>query len=443
MNRTALTGLLAAVLAASSSWAATPAQDSVRRLAAILKSSASGLKASNDAPLLSGQLNALIAGLKSLVDEKAATAPAVKPVEDEAAALAAEIHRAPKPLGGEFCRAASDKVLTIAEGAQKLLSGASPAAGAYVPEYSPGFPPPEAAALAAFQKRAAAMAAVMGRTGFDGGPAATPALAPALAPVPLPRPREVARQAKPVYSPQTAAYQGALNPFLKSQHHPALGVDGLAGGSTEKAVAFFQKKKGLPETGVIDRDTETALLNDFQTRRHLPVTGALDAKTAKALRDRRTTAASTVPVYFEGSPSDFEAKDGAKTIKNVLTTVYTPYLAKTKKERKMEGPPIDRHDQTVCTLERYLADACPYVSVAIDPRLNVPNGTPLLIPEISELAGRTIHFRIVDIGSKKRFKGTGHIDVATDSSQNTGFGQLISGGRFTLVLPEGLHPAEL
>jgi hypothetical protein len=173
------------------------------------------------------------------------------------------------------------------------------------------------------------------------------------------------------------------------------------------------------------------------------VTGALDARTAKALRDRRSRAASTEPVYFEGSEADFEAKSGAQTIQNVLATVYTPYLAKTKKARKLEGPPIDRHDQTVCTLERYLAGSCPYVSVAIDPRLGVPNGTPLLIPEISNLAGRPVHFRIVDTGSKKRFKGTGHVDVATDSNQHEGFGRLISGGRFTLVLPEGLHPSEL
>jgi len=97
----------------------------------------------------------------------------------------------------------------------------------------------------------------------------------------------------------------------------------------------------------------------------------------------------------------------------------------------------------VCTLERYLADVCPYVSVAIDPRLRVPNGTPLLIPEISDMAGRPVHFRIVDTGSKKRFKGTGHIDVATDSNQYSGFGRMISGKHFTLILPEGLRPSEL
>lgn len=345
MRTTALAALLSASLAATCAWAGTPAEESVRRLAAILQSDAAGLRASSDAPLLSGQLTALIGSLKTLVRENTATAEAVKPVEEAAAALVAEIKRAPKPLGNDFRRGAAGRVQKIAAGARSLLSGAAGPAGGYAPEFTPGFPPPESAALAAFQTRAAAMAAVMERTDLGGG--------------------------------SSAAYQGAL------------------GGKTLKAPPRGPKPK-----------------------------------------------AEKAPRYYSGRESDFEARSQAATIKNVRTTVYTPFLAKTRKARRMDGPPLDRHGQTVCTLERYVAGVCPYVSVAIDPRLKVPNGTPLLIPEISALAGREVQFRIVDTGSKKMFTGTSHIDVATDSNQYSGFGRRISGGRFTLVLPQGLHPAD-
>lgn len=436
MRTSALTGALLAALALASSAASTPAQDSARRLAEILRAGAPALRASTRAPLLGGQLRSLNDELKTLVAEKSVAAAAARPVSAETEALLAELKRG--PFDG---RSVADKALKIADDAQALLRSGSPAKGD-ARDFHPSFPPPAPAALAALRKRADAMAAVMGRADFDGArPVA--ASGPAAAAVPLPRPRLIARQARPAYSAQAAYYQGALNPFLKAEHRRPLGIDGVPGAATMKAVALFQEQMGLPKTGVIDRATEAALFSDFQVRRHLPISGVLDERTANALRTRRMAAASAKHVYFEGADGDFEPKPGAQTIKNVVATVYTPYLAKTKKQKKMEGAPIDRHDQAVCTLERYLEGACPYVSVAVDPRLKVPNGTPLLIPEISRMAGRTVHFRIVDTGSKKRFKGTGHVDVATDSNQYAGYGRRISGQRLTLVLPEGLHPAEL
>jgi len=439
MRLPAFAALLLASLASAPARAATPAQDSARRLAAILRANAPAIRLSTQAPLLGGQLNALAANLKSLVEEKSVTAEAARPVAEETNALLAELKRG--PFDG---RSVADKAEKISCDVQSLFSSehAPGRAAGRVPEASPSNqPPPESSEMAALRSHASRMASLMSGASFDGGAPEAPVTPLAPASAPLTRPRQVAREAKPSYSAQTSSYQAALNPFLKAEHRRAIGTDGLAGSDTQKAVAFFQGKKGLPETGVIDGGTEKAILADFQERRRLPVTGALDTTTAKALRTRRMIAAAKEPVYFEGSRGDFEPKSGAQTIKNALATVYTPYLVKTRKQRKMEGPPIDHHDQAVCTLERYLAGTCPYVSVAVDPRLNVPNGTPLLIPEISRLAGRTVHFRIVDTGSKKRFKGMSHVDVATDSNQHSGYGQLISGRRFTLILPEGLRPA--
>lgn len=266
----------------------------------------------------------------------------------------------------------------------------------------------------------------------DFPPAAAPAPrnAPAPPPAPAPRPRLSAAR-------RLAAYQGALRSYLKALHRRPLESDGIAGPVTSKAVSFFQKKHGLRAAGTVDEATASALLSNYQARRGLPVTGELDEATVAAL------AKGDPPVYFAGKPEDFESTPKATTIKRVRATVYTPFLAKTRKERKMEGPPVDRHAQTVCTLERYLDGACPYVSVAIDQRLKVPNGTPLLIPEISALLGRKVPFRIVDTGSKKFFRGPRHIDIATDSDQYSGLGRMISAaGRFTLVLPRGLRPAD-
>jgi hypothetical protein len=436
MRPSALIGLLIASLASASAAAPARSRESAQRLAETLRANAPALRVSTRAPRLAGQVSDLVSALKSLVQDESVTAAAAEPVENEAEALLAALKRG--PFDGP---SAADKTLKLADDAQALLSPPAAAAGPGTGRHDAAVPPPESGALEAFSKHAGIMAGLMKAVDFDGG--ASAASASPLAPAPLPRARETARQAQPVDSERTSYDQAALNAFLKSQRRRALGTDGVPGPATQKAVAFFQEKKGLPKTGVIDRDTEQALLADFQERRRLPVTGALDDATAKALRSRRQIAASKEPVYFHGSERDFEAKAGAKTIKSVLATVYTPYLAKTKKQRRLEGPPIDHHDQAVCTLERYLAETCPYVSVAIDPRLDVPNGTPLLIPEISDLVGRPVRFRIVDTGSRKRFKGTGHIDIATDSNQHNGYGRLISGRDFTLVLPEGLHPTEL
>jgi hypothetical protein len=432
---TFMAGLLGAALAATCARAGTPAQETVRRLATVLRAEAPALSASTDSPLLSGQLAALVDGLKDLVRERTPREARAKAVEDAAAALRSEIDRAPKPLGLEFCRAAAAKVRSISGDALALATDEPASAPAVYAPVSAIFPPPDSAALAAFQRHAAAAGAAMDRRTFDG---AAVAASPPPVPAPRPRPRRLtAREAKAEATRRLTAYQGALRAYLKASHRRPIEPDGIPGPATTKSVSLFQKKKGLRPTGLVDGATAGALFSDYQARRELPVTGELDAATAAAL------AKGDIPVYYAGKPEDFEATPKAATIKHVRATVYTPFLAKTRKERKLEGAPTDRHDQTVCTLERYVDGACPYVSVAIDSRLKVPNGTPLLIPEISALVGREIPFRIVDTGSLKRFKGTGHIDIATDSDQRTGIGRLISRGRITLVLPRGLHPTDL
>ncbi|MDE2492227.1 MAG: peptidoglycan-binding protein, partial [Elusimicrobia bacterium] len=239
-------------------------------------------------------------------------------------------------------------------------------------------------------------------------------------------------------APQTAAVQRALKAELKSPRaRRALRVDGLYGRGTARAVAAFQRQSGLRPTGVVDRETERRLFAAYQSERGLPVSGGLDAATSGSLSGGRPAPRG----WLTGAPGDFEADGRELVIRNALTTVYTPYLARGRAAARMEGPPVDRRERPICTLERYLTDRCPYVSVAIDRRLGVPYGTPLLIPEISRLVGRTVRFRIVDTGSTRYFTGAHHVDVATDSDQTFGLGAMISSARFTLILPHGLRPS--
>jgi hypothetical protein len=185
MRTTALAGLLLSALAATGAWAATPDVERVRGLATILQSGIPRLAAAADAPQLGGQVTALLESVKALVEEKSASRAAAKPVEDAAAALVEEIKRAPKPLGNAFCRAAADKVRTIAANALSLAPSA--AAGARAGAIPPaGSPPSESEALAAFRKSAGNAAAIMNGTNFDGNSA--PPTAAAQVPAPRPRP---------------------------------------------------------------------------------------------------------------------------------------------------------------------------------------------------------------------------------------------------------------
>lgn len=444
--------------------------DAVRKQAGVLQMQVKALRVSTDAPQLGKQLEALNAALDALAKSDKSVEGPVSKVRAASAALQASIRDAQNggvKLGEKFCQDAAVKVERIAVDASDLANsnkGGPNFPAAFPPSAASANPEADAALKTGMEAAAAKIRARLASAdnpNFDAGAAAGPGVAAAQppvepsmtpkidGPVPMPRARDAfqdaAKKTKPAYSSQVSNYQEALSAVLKASHQGQIGVDGLFGPATDKAVRAFQKANDLTVNGVVDRDTESALLKKFQEVKKLPVTGALDAATQAALpkTHAKTAAASRKPAtvkgqFFAGSNDDFNTTDKQKVIKGSLATIYTPYLAKTRAQKKMEGGPLDRHEQPICTMERYLAGSCPYVSVAIDPRLKVPNGTPLLIPEISAMVGRTVPFRIVDTGSTKRFKGTGHVDIATDSGDTAGLGSLISGGHFTLVLPRGL-----
>ncbi len=79
---------------------------------------------------------------------------------------------------------------------------------------------------------------------------------------------------------------------------------------------------------------------------------------------------------------------------------------------RMEGGFKDRRGKPLQTLQDFLAQRSPFVSVAMD--LNAfPYGTKLRIREFEAKYGREIEFRVVDTGGAFRGKGTTRIDICT------------------------------
>ncbi len=344
-----------------------------------------------------------------------------------------------------------DRLDSSARGERGELAADIDAAAARIDALAmPALPTPAAGSPA--RERAAALEAAQARVasvegalagGFDGQAARAPSSAVPDAPpaVAAPRPPAVLRrQAVPRYDPRVAEMQAQLDVVRRNEGLRGIASDGFFGPGTERAVAQFQRLFGLRPTGVVDERTRSVLLVEYQALNGLSVTGRRDLGTERALAQDRSRSDASAGRYFQGSDADFAYTPHLVVVRRALATVYTPYLDQTAAERRREGPPVDRFMQTVCTLERFLAGRCPYVSVAIDRNLDIPDGTPLLIPGIDRIAGRRVLFRVVDTGARRYFHGSGHIDVATDSDEYSGLGSLITGREFELIFPRGLRP---
>lgn len=144
---------------------------------------------------------------------------------------------------------------------------------------------------------------------------------------------------------------------------------------------------------------------------------------------------------------DFDSTDQERVIlPGALATAYYPFDQDADLE--MEGPEHDKFGHQLFALEDYMEDDAPYVSVAMDKRLNIMNGTPLRIPELERKvnqhygAKKPIYFRVVDTGGHFTGKGTKAIDICTKlgSSPMT---KLVNQKRLLLYFPKGLMTAEV
>jgi peptidoglycan hydrolase-like protein with peptidoglycan-binding domain len=181
--------------------------------------------------------------------------------------------------------------------------------------------------------------------------------------------------------------QGKVNEFRERNGLDPIKKDGVPGKGTTQAIKDMQEKLGLEKTGVFDDATKARLAEELKK----PVD----------------------PSAALGEP--------LKTAKGE-TSVYYPY----RKHNSMEGGIKNRFSGSVNTIEKYLKGEAPYVSVAMDKNLDLPNGTRLRSADIDAIAAdycsrnacvRTgpIDLRVDDTGSAFTDKGYGRMDIATDS----------------------------
>jgi peptidoglycan hydrolase-like protein with peptidoglycan-binding domain len=282
-----LASLLALLAAAASAAAATPAEDALRARIDVLQNQVPQLPLVNSAPELPKQIKGLSDALDALAKEDKSRAAEVEPILSQAASLASTVGGKTKAPTSDFYKNIASSVKALADAAATLLATApkgTMAARGPQPANRPNeLPPVDPKTIAERDQRLLAEASgartkalgLAGEMSTDLAGTDRPAVAaalPAPADVPLPRSRELS------YAP------GQRNTQVASLQ-TALGVspDGRFGNKTKSAVEAVQRKNGLEPTGVIDRQTEALILQQYQAKKNLPVTGALDAATAQAL----------------------------------------------------------------------------------------------------------------------------------------------------------------
>jgi peptidoglycan hydrolase-like protein with peptidoglycan-binding domain len=79
-------------------------------------------------------------------------------------------------------------------------------------------------------------------------------------------------QLSPSEKAATARVQAIFNDFAKAQNKPRpFDESGAFGPKTEEHVEDFQEKHNLPDNGIVDAKTWTALLNEWIKLRPLPL----------------------------------------------------------------------------------------------------------------------------------------------------------------------------
>ncbi|XP_062546824.1 uncharacterized protein LOC134212733 [Armigeres subalbatus] len=87
----------------------------------------------------------------------------------------------------------------------------------------------------------------------------------------------------------------------------------------------------------------------------------------------------------------------------------TAYRARPNSEDKRDY--TDLKYQTLYTLQAYLDDRAPYVTVGMDPNLKIPYGTPVCIPELNLHFRRQIKLQVRDTDDDLIGGGYRHVDI--------------------------------
>uniref|UniRef100_A0A146KRW6 Uncharacterized protein n=1 Tax=Lygus hesperus TaxID=30085 RepID=A0A146KRW6_LYGHE len=117
-------------------------------------------------------------------------------------------------------------------------------------------------------------------------------------------------------------------------------------------------------------------------------------------------------VVFQVASGSFE---GAKQVETILTAYYPDTLSED------ESGMMDMKGNRLRTLQDYLDGRAPYVTVSTDPRLDVPYGTRVIIPELDRHFGveNGIRFEARDAGPHMEGAGFSRLDVCVRSEQDS------------------------
>jgi hypothetical protein len=120
-------------------------------------------------------------------------------------------------------------------------------------------------------------------------------------------------------------------------------------------------------------------------------------------------------------------------IHNCKATAYYP------SNTALEGGTNDCHGYPLATLQNQIVGICPFTSVAMDPKLPLPYGSILRIPELEAYFHRRLTFLLVDNGSAFEGKLFSRIDICTQNYASSL--QPIVNGLLTLHFWDSLQEA--
>ncbi|XP_049545466.1 uncharacterized protein LOC125957062 [Anopheles darlingi] len=123
------------------------------------------------------------------------------------------------------------------------------------------------------------------------------------------------------------------------------------------------------------------------------------------------------------------------THERVLITAYRPLY---ESDRKRDY--LDAQGQKLHTLQEYLDDRAPYVSVGMDPTLAIPYGTEACVPELNRHFRRPVRLRVADHHEDLRGGAYRRLEICVRTQEDS-YDDAVNLLQATLVLGAPYSPA--
>ncbi|XP_050099955.1 uncharacterized protein LOC126580754 [Anopheles aquasalis] len=127
-----------------------------------------------------------------------------------------------------------------------------------------------------------------------------------------------------------------------------------------------------------------------------------------------------------------EAGNGTATAhESVLLTAYRPLFESVRKRDY-----LDAQSQKLHTLQEYLDDRAPYVSVGMDPTVGIPYGTEACVPELNRHFRRLVLLRVTDHHEDLRGGAYRRLEICVRTQEDS-YDDAVNLLQATLVLGAG------